>query len=549
MIDELAGLHLVVRRSGRAPVRLPAAAWAGPRRATIDALTVRIEPSVHGWAWTVAADADTAVDAIALEWDAGPLADPTRVWTNGWQSWSPTGWRTLGVDHDPSRTGALDFLRSVHHADPSVAEPHVLRSEMVTVLDRGSAVPRCAVGFVGGSRHDGTLRIRGDDGRLVVSAEAWLGGAVLERDTERVLHPVMVCDGDHPLDDLSTWAAAVGTAERARVDAPFTTGWCSWYQYFEHVDERDLRDNLARAADWPFAVFQLDDGYQPAVGDWLDTNDRFPSSLDVIAGAIRAQGLTPGIWVAPFLAAPDARLARGHPELLARDATGEPLVSMYNPIWGGFVHGLDPTRAETQSHLERLARELRAAGFDYAKLDFTFAPNVPGVYADRSATPAQRVRAGFDAFRRGFGEDGHLLGCGAPLGACVGVVDGMRVGPDVAPTWNVGPRDTAWPGYEAAAPALRNAWASTAARAFMHRRLWVNDPDCLMLRATDTALTPAQVDGWARAVGASGGTVMVSDDLSLLDGQARGLLDETIAAGRAVDAAAQAGRTVAVEAP
>jgi alpha-galactosidase len=115
----------------------------------------------------------------------------------------------------------------------------------------------------------------------------------------------------------------------------------------------------------------------------------------------------------------------------------------------------------------------------------------------------------------------------------------MRIGPDVAPTWEVGPRDVAWPGYESAAPALRHAWVSTSARAFLHRRLWLNDPDCLVLRTRDTALTPGQAERWARAVGASGGMVVVSDDLALLDDRAHALLDEVIVAGRAADGAAR----------
>ena len=78
---------------------------------------------------------------------------------------------------------------------------------------------------------------------------------------------------------LETWAARVGAAGSARTSAPYQVGWCSWYHYFHGVTEQHLRSNLARAADWPFDVFQLDDGYQAAIGDWLDTNDKFPSDL------------------------------------------------------------------------------------------------------------------------------------------------------------------------------------------------------------------------------------------------------------------------------
>ena len=75
----------------------------------------------------------------------------------------------------------------------------------------------------------------------------------------------------------------------------------------------------------------------------------------------------------------------------------------------------------------------------------------------------------------------------------------------------------------------------------MHRRLWLNDPDCVMLRTTHTELRPEAARTWARAVGLSGGLALVSDDLALLDGEARALLDETLAMGRAADAAARVG--------
>jgi alpha-galactosidase len=71
----------------------------------------------------------------------------------------------------------------------------------------------------------------------------------------------------------------------------------------------------------------------------------------------------------------------------------------------------------------------------------------------------------------------------------------------------------------------------------MHRRLWLNDPDCALLRTTETQLTPDQVREWALAVGDSGGMVLVSDDLALLGADEHALLDEVIARGRDADAA------------
>ena len=166
------------------------------------------------------------------------------------------------------------------------------------------------------------------------------------------------------------------------------------------------------------------------------------------------------------------------------------------------------------------------------KLDFTYAPGIAGAYADPMCPPRERVRRGFEAIRRGAGEEAFLLGCGAPIASCVGIVDGMRIGPDVAPWWE--PR-AHFPGYAASAPSTSNALRATRARQFMHRRLWLNDPDCVMLRTTHSDLTRDQVHKWAHAVGDSGGMVLVSDDLALLGADERALLDDVIARGREID--------------
>ena len=81
-----------------------------------------------------------------------------------------------------------------------------------------------------------------------------------------------------------------------------------------------------------------------------------------------------------------------------------------------------------------------------------------------------------------------------------------------------------------------NAWRNTLSRSFLHRRLWLNDPDCLMLRTDRTQLEPEQMRAWALAVGVSGGMALVSDDLALLGADARALLDEVVALGREADA-------------
>jgi alpha-galactosidase len=128
-----------------------------------------------------------------------------------------------------------------------------------------------------------------------------------------------------------------------------------------------------------------------------------------------------------------------------------------------------------------------------------------------------------------------------PLANVVGLVDANRIGPDVAPTWSLDPSTEVVAGYLGTQPATAHAFTNTLTRAFMHRRLWLNDPDCLMLRTGDTDLSDAATRTWAHAVGVSGGMALVSDDLALLGSDARALLDEVLALGRSADADARSG--------
>jgi alpha-galactosidase len=437
----------------------------------------------------------------------------------------------VGEDEDRSRhPRSIRFVRDMHHADPEVAAAGELRSEQVTVLQDGSG--GCVlVGFLDGRTHDGTIRVLGDE----VVAQAYFGDA--ERpDAEAEVAEVVVWPGDDPDALLTAWASEVGRRCDARVDAPFQVGWCSWYHYFHEVTEAHVRANLGLARDWPFEVFQVDDGYQSAIGDWLVANEKFPSGVAGVAEAIDAAGYTPGIWIAPFIAAPDSTLAAEHPEFFARDLERDaPQVGMWNDIWGGFMWGLDMTHPGARAHVAETAAALVGMGYRYLKLDFTFSAAIEGRFHDPTKTPAERVRAGYQAVRDGAGEDTFILGCGCPLGAVVGLVDGMRIGPDVAPRWE-GDGEEQLPGYDDVRPSTAAALRSTEARQFLHRRLWLNDPDCVMLRTSETELTPEQVARWAGAVGDSGGMVLVSDDLALLGADERSLLEKVVARGREVDA-------------
>jgi alpha-galactosidase len=243
-----------------------------------------------------------------------------------------------------------------------------------------------------------------------------------------------------------------------------------------------------------------------------------------LAAEIRAAGLEAGIWTAPFLLSGDCDVLRDHPDWVSiHDPTGYPSKAAYNPgNWGGWALALDTTRPDVLDHLRTTYAALVDDGFDYHKIDFCYAAALPARRHDRTKTRAQSLRAGLDAVREGIGERSFLLGCGCPFGPAVGVVDAMRVSADVAPVWAP---DNHWAGLYETAPAAVNAIAASVLRAPLHRRVFINDPDCLLLRPTDTHLDAGQRSFLAAVITGTGAFTVVSDDLRRYTDAEWGLLE------------------------
>jgi 2-hydroxy-3-keto-5-methylthiopentenyl-1-phosphate phosphatase len=81
----------------------------------------------------------------------------------------------------------------------------------------------------------------------------------------------------------------------------------------------------------------------------------------------------------------------------------------------------------------------------------------------------------------------------------------------------------------------------------MHRRLWLNDPDCVMARSRGTDLTGDELRSLAAAVAASGGMFSCSDDVPELAPAELELLRGTLERGREVDAGASQGTARALD--
>jgi alpha-galactosidase len=433
-------------------------------------------------------------------------AAPREFLLNNWQSWGPME-RVTPATRFPELE-ALVRGRSPHHFSPLPEE--LLRgpvSDYLAAWDGGLA------GFLTSRIGHPFFTVEGGD--LV----GWIDYFEAKFDNPVAIEPLAVLSGGAVEGLLERYGRLVKRAHRVRINPWNPVGWCSWYHYFGRLGWPDVLENLESAAgdrrSFPFDVFQVDDGYETDVGDWLAAKPGYPG-LGGMAGAINGRGFRAGIWAAPFSASETSRLFADHPGWMVSEG-GRPKPCYRG--WGTTIYALDTTNPEVKEWLEATFRALRRAGFSYLKIDFLFAGAMAGARR-KSVTPIQAYREGLRVIRRAAGRD-FVLGCGAPLLPSVGLVDGMRIGEDTAPYWKTKPSGFQGPN---AYFALKNALM----RQFMHRAFWLNDPDCLLLRDREIELTRNERELYALTAGALDNMIIDSDRLSLLGPAEKGLLGQAL---------------------
>ncbi len=221
-------------------------------------------------------------------------------------------------------------------------------------------------------------------------------------------------------DPLGPYLATVGRLHDVAQDESVPVGWCSWYHFYQDIDEKVLDANLdtviALKPELPLELFQIDDGFETYPGDWYDFVSGFPNGLKPLVEKTKKAGLIPGVWLAPFIVHPKARLATVHPDWLLRDADGKTVTAGF--VWNSFTLALDLTNPEALAYTQDVVRTaVRDWGFTYLKLDFLYAAALDGVYQDPTLSRAQVLRKGLEALREAAGPEITMLGCGCPLGS------------------------------------------------------------------------------------------------------------------------------------
>ncbi|MBE7002949.1 MAG: alpha-galactosidase [Ruminococcaceae bacterium] len=347
-------------------------------------------------------------------------------------------------------------------------------------------------------------------GYTIFRYDANRGELSIERDCENVR-----CGGEFHAFDLfyaeggenevfDAWFEALHIRPRTEKKL---AGYSSWYNRYQDINEKSILDDLAGCAEMlePGDLFQIDDGWEPFVGDWLEPDaKKFPNGMKSAVEAIHAKGFEAGLWLAPFVAQEGSALQREHPDwLLLHD--GAPWSDGCN--WGGF-YSLDIDNPAVLDYLERVFRRVFDEwGFDLVKLDFLYGA---APFGTESESRGGRMIRSMELLRTWCGEK-KILGCGVPVMTAFGLVDYCRVSCDVSLDWDDKPHMRL---IHRERVSTRHAIGNSVFRRQLNGRAYWSDPDVFFLREDNVKLTKRQKDMLAALDAVIGGVFLHSDDMS-----------------------------------
>ena len=281
-------------------------------------------------------------------------------------------------------------------------------------------------------------------------------------------------------------------------------GYTTWYNYYGSINGEVVNRDLESLSNVDAAIdcFQIDDGHQTAVGDWLITDTKkFPNGMKAVADKIHAKGMTAGLWLAPFAAVKSSQLFKKHPDWFIKDANGKPYNTGHN--WGGF-YSLDIYNKDAAEYIRHVFDVvLNQWGYDLVKLDFLYGACVLPMHNKSRG----EIMCDAMEFLRDCCGDKLILGCGVPLMPAFGKVDYCRIGSDIALNWHHRKHSTR---EDVSTP---HAVSNTIFRRHLNGRAWMNDPDVFLLRDENIKMDFSQRKLLSKINSIFGSLLFVSDNV------------------------------------
>lgn len=431
-----------------------------------------------------------------------------KFFANGYQSWTLT--KEIGLHEKTPRIGCLARLKKVEntyhisaYGDSRFMPYRKHYSYSLTYLRKDNDYR-----FYGTYNEKNGYTVFFLDKKRQLWAEKDNKGLVLDKPVE--LFNIFREEGneDKVFDDYVKFLGRKITTAEPLV------GYTSWYRHYENISEELIEKDLKELQEkkLPFRLFQIDDGYESHVGDWLRPKKKeFPHGMEPIIKDIQKAGYVPGIWLAPFCVNKDSVLYKEHPDWVLKDKEGHPVYMGVN--WNG-TYALDFHLPEVREYIHKVFDYYKSLGVKLFKLDFLYAVTLV-IHEDE--TRGELMTKAMEWIRKEL--DGCLiLGCGVPLFPAFFNVDYCRIGMDVGLDWDDKPYMRL---LHLERVSTKNAISNITFRAPFDHRFFLNDPDVVFL--TGTRMTEEQKKKLFATAKKYGSVHLTSDDFSTYTDKERAL--------------------------
>ena len=233
-------------------------------------------------------------------------------------------------------------------------------------------------------------------------------------------------------------------------------GWSTWDYYGRVYDTKDVIKNIDQidADGLKVNIIQIDGGWWTARGDYLSVRKDLQGGMKAIADYAKSKGYRAGIHLDGFRADKTSNLYKEHPDWFLKDQDGETICQSIDKkdAYMQYIY-FDFSNPAVCAYMKNVLKTMRTEwGFSYFKIDFMRYGLLETILAEHgkakkgikkvtavkafnmNLTSIERTRLALKSMREGIGQ-GFFLACSSVFGPTIGIVDGIRTGGDISPTF------------------------------------------------------------------------------------------------------------------
>ncbi len=320
------------------------------------------------------------------------------------------------------------------------------------------------------------------------------------------LPDLFIFSGNQPYGTMQNLAWSISEQNQARRDTSTNFFWSSYqdfrtsFSYLYLLGQLKILDEMIPPI--PLQTIHIGPGYC-ITGDWLDTNENWPKSMEEAARQIFSRRYRAGIYVAPFAVHEKSRVFRNHPRWILKDIEGEPIVMDEDSE--GKLYALDGSHEDVKNYIGRVFRNFRKMGFIYFELDYLewgLKDSSEVLRAKKGKSSVQVFRAVMEIIREEIGAGSFITANRAPFSPLIGYVDAVRIDRDHSWKWE----------KETTGHILQESYNTQ----YFNNVFWQNDPDVVFLRDYKCEYTKEEKKSLALWTGFMGGAVGISDNFKTM---------------------------------